>query len=273
MATTTQIEPRAGTRCTSAELTALRRQFYWVVLPAYNEERSLPPLLDRIAEAMFEADASYRIVVVDDGSSDSTARIAEEYARNIPLVLERHPVNLGLGMTIRDGLLKAIEMADPRDVIITMDADNSHNPELIARMGQLVREGNDVVIASRYQHGSTTRGVSGFRRFLSFGAGWLFRIVFPIPGVRDYTCGFRAYKAEALKRAVERYGDGMFDQQGFQCMVDILLKMRALNPIFTEVPMVLRYDMKEGASKMKVARTVRNTLLLMLRRRFASGRS
>jgi dolichol-phosphate mannosyltransferase len=266
MATITRIESQASTRHAGA-LSARERQFYWVVLPAYNEERSLPPLLDRIAGAMFEAEAPYRVVVVDDGSGDSTARIADEYARNIPLVLERHAVNLGLGATIRDGLLKAIEKADPRDIIVTMDADNSHNPELISRMGQLVREGNDVVIASRYQHGSTTRGVSGFRRLLSFGAAWLFRIAFPIPWVRDYTCGFRAYRAEALKRAVEHYGQAMFDQQGFQCMVDILLKLRRLDLIFTEVPMVLRYDLKESASKMKVGRTIGNTLLLMLKRR------
>jgi dolichol-phosphate mannosyltransferase len=267
MTTPTQIESKASIHHSSAALSAPERRLYWVVLPAYNEERSLPPLLDRIAKAMFEWNAPYRIVVVDDGSSDSTARIAEEYARNIPLVLERHTVNLGLGMTIRDGLLKAIEMANPRDIIVTMDADNSHNPELIARMGQLVREGNDVVIASRYQHGSTTRGVSGFRRFLSFGAGLLFRIAFPIPSVRDYTCGFRAYRAEALKRAREHYGQAMFDQQGFQCMVDILLKLRRLDLIFTEVPMVLRYDQKESPSKMQVGRTIGNTLLLMFKRR------
>ena len=269
MATRGQIESKASVyRHASAPLSAPERGRYWVVLPAYNEECSLPPLLDRIVEAMYDSKASYRIIVVDDGSSDSTARIAEEYGRNIPLTLERHAANLGLGMTIRDGLLKAIEMANPRDIIITMDADNSHNPEIIARMGQLVREGNDVVIASRYQYGSTTRGVSGFRRFLSRGAGLLFRIVFPIPSVRDYTCGYRAYKAEALKRAVEHYGPAMFDQQGFQCMVDILLKLRRLDLIFVEVPMVLRYDMKASTSKMRVGRTIRNTLLLMIKRRF-----
>jgi dolichol-phosphate mannosyltransferase len=125
-----------------------------------------------------------------------------------------------------------------------------------------------VVIASRYQHGSVTRGVPGYRKFLSFGAGMLFRIAFPIEGVRDYTCGFRAYRAGVMQQAIRKYGERLFDQQGFQCMVDILLKLRALNLVFGEAPMILRYDFKEGASKMKVARTINSTLLLMLKRRF-----
>ena len=51
-------------------------------------------------------------------------------------------------------------------------------------------------------------------------------------------------------------------------MVDILLKLRRMNLIFGEVPMILRYDFKEGASKMKVVRTAGNTLLLILKRKF-----
>ena len=244
-----------------------RRQCYWVTLPAYNEEQSLPQLLDRITAALTEAALPFHVVVVNDGSIDSTAQIAAEYARSISLLLENHPVNMGLGITMRDGLLKAIELADPDDIIVTMDADNSHNPELIPRMGRLIREGYDIVIASRYQVGSRIHGVSHLRRLLSVVASLIFRIAFPIRGVRDYTCGYRSYRAAALRAGVERYGQSMFDQQGFQCIVDILLKLRPLNLNYIEVPMVLRYDWKEGASKMKVARTIRSTLSLLVRRR------
>jgi dolichol-phosphate mannosyltransferase len=244
-----------------------RRLCYWVVLPAYNEEQSLPQLLNRIAEALDEAGGPYRIIVVNDGSTDSTARVATESTLTMPVLLENHPVNMGLGATLRDGLLKAIELAHPEDIVVTMDADNSHNPGLIPRMGGLIREGNDVAIASRYQAGSRVRGVPLYRRMLSRVASVIFRLIFPIHGVRDYTCGYRAYRVAALKLGVERFGDRMFDQQGFQCIVDILLKLRTLHLSFIEVPMVLRYDWKEGASKMKVARTIQKTLVLLVQRR------
>jgi dolichol-phosphate mannosyltransferase len=247
---------------------ARRHQHIWVVLPAYNEEKSLPPLLEAIDESMFEAGLTYKIIVIDDGSTDETARIARQAAERLPLIVDRHEVNQGLGMTIRDGLVKAAQLAEPKDLVITMDADNSHSPELILRMVRLAREGHDVVIASRYRPGSRVRGVPFLRRVLSYWGGWLFRLAFPIQGVKDYTCGYRAYKAAVLQGVLSRYGQEFFDQEGFQAMVDILLKLRREpDLIFGEVPLVLRYDLKEGASKMRVWRTIRNTLELMLRRR------
>jgi dolichol-phosphate mannosyltransferase len=239
------------------------------VLPAYNEEQSLPALLERIDDALFEANLAYCILLLDDGSQDRTAAIAEQAAERLPLLLERHPVTLGLGAAIRDGLMKACELADPRDILVTMDADNSHSPELILRLVRAVREGHDVVIASRYRPGSRVRGVPLARRLLSYWGSWLFRILFPIPGVRDYTCGYRAYRAALLQSVVAEEGSAFFDQDGFQAMVDILLKLRRRESLlFGEVPLILRYDFKEGASKMDVGRTLRNTLALMAKRRF-----
>jgi dolichol-phosphate mannosyltransferase len=238
------------------------------VLPAYNEAATLPELLAAIDRALFEAGLAYGVVLVDDGSGDDTAEIAARAAATLPLHLERHPVNLGLGATLRDGLLKAAELADSGDVVVTMDADNSHSPGLIARLVSAVREGHDVVIASRYRPGSRVVGVPLARRALSFWGSWLLRLCFPIRGVRDYTCGYRAYRAALWQRVVARDGAGFFEQDGFQSMVDILLKLRRERDLlFGEVAVILRYDRKEGPSKMRVLATIRKTLALLDRRR------
>lgn len=134
-------------------------------------------------------------------------------------------------------------------------------------MGRMIQEGFDVVIASRYQPGSRVLGVPWFRRIMSFSASWLFRILFPTPGVRDFTCGYRAYRAGALRKAIDHYGPSFVDQTGFQCMVDIILKLRTMDVIFGEVPMLLRYDLKGGGSKMRVYKTAKSTLLLLVKRR------
>ena len=91
-------------------------------------------------------------------------------------------------------------------------------------------------------------------------------MLFPIRGVRDYTCGYRAYRAVVIKDALSDYGDDFLNQDGFQCMVDILLKLRRRDLIFGEVPFILRYDIKEGGTKMNVRRTILQTLLLIVRR-------
>ena len=238
-----------------------------VVLPAYNEEEGLGALLRRLDQSMHEDGLPYQIIVVDDGSRDATARVAADHGRYMAIHVERHDVNQGLGATIRDGLKVALSLGREGDVIVVMDADNTHTPGLIRNMVRVVREGADVVIASRYQAGSHIRGVPLHRKLLSLGARLLFQLVFPTPGIRDYTCGYRAYRASVLMEAFRRYGDGFIDQEGFQCMVDIFLKLRRMDLIFREVPLILRYDLKEGASKMHVARTVGRTLGLMARRR------
>jgi dolichol-phosphate mannosyltransferase len=240
-----------------------------VVLPAYNEEHGIGRLLTSIDEALGEAGLDHEIIVVDDGSSDQTAAILADRQRTMSsLVVATHHGNKGLGVTIRDGLRVATERAGARDVIVTMDADETHLPGLIPRMVQMIREGHDVVIASRYQRGSRVIGLSPVRKVLSLGASMLIRWTFPIPGVRDYTCGFRAYRAPVLQAAFRKYGDRFVDQAGFQCMVEILLKLINQELLFGEAPMILRYDLKQGESKMKVAKTISATLALLVKQRF-----
>ena len=240
-----------------------------VVLPAYNEEENLGDLLRRIDQAMYEGGQDYEVIVVDDGSQDRTGAIAQEYAAYMPVHYHLHTVNQGLGATIRDGLEIAARRARERDVIVAMDADNSHDPGLIHGMVQRIHEGNDVAIASRYQRGSYIRGVPFHRQLLSLGARMLFQLAFPVSGVRDYTCGYRAYRPDVLHAAYRHFGSDFVSETGFQCMVDILLKLRAQGAIFCEEPMVLRYDLKGGASKMKVVKTIFATLRLLMQRRLS----
>jgi len=241
----------------------------FLALPAFNEEASLPELLERVGEAFADSRLPYEVVIVDDGSTDDTAQIAAQMSFQMPVHVLRHQTNQGLGRTLADGLREAVDRAGERDIIITMDADNTHPPGLIQRMVQMIHEGCDCVIASRFQPGARVVGVPIERHFLSFGARLLFTLLFPTRGIRDYTSGFRAYRASALRRAFEQYGDQFVSETGFSCMADVLLKLRRMNCVFGEAPLRLRYDQKGGESKMKVLRTIRLTLQLLFRHRFA----
>lgn len=246
---------------------AIAQQTIHIVLPAYNEAEALPPLLAAIHTALHKSDVEYSVIVVDDGSRDDTAIVASQASFHMPVMLVEHGVNQGLAAAIRTGFRAAIAQSNPGDVIFLMDADNTHPPALVHRMLGMIREGHDVVIASRYQPGARVVGVPWHRNLLSFGARGLFKLVFPIKGVRDYTCGFRAYKEEVLRRAMADYGDSFVSEKGFSCMVDVLLKLRRYDLIMGEVPLILRYDQKGGVSKMNVVRTIWQTLALMFRRR------
>jgi dolichol-phosphate mannosyltransferase len=135
-------------------------------------------------------------------------------------------------------------------------------------MAALIFEGNDVVIASRYQPGARMVGIPWYRQLLSKGLSALFQVVYPIPGARDYSCGYRAYRPAVLRAAFARWGEQFVSERGFACMVDILMKLHMIGAIVTEAPMVLRYDRKPGATKMPVRKTIAQTFGLLIRRRF-----
>lgn len=79
-----------------------------------------------------------------------------------------------------------------------MDDDNTHNPWLIPDMLRKIRQGADIVVASRYCEGSRIHGLTRGRRVLSYVAGWLYRLRWRLPGVKDYTCLYRMYRGAVL---------------------------------------------------------------------------
>lgn len=238
----------------------------FVVLPAYNEEVALGRLLQKVRSSFTNQDG-YEVIVVDDASTDETRFIATEASLAMPVHVVSHETNQGLSGAIKSGLEAAMEIAQDGDVIVTMDADDTHNPNGIAGMLRMINDGHDIVIASRYQKGSKTIGVPKNRLLMTFFARWLFKFILPIKGVRDYTCGYRAYRFSALDKAMNHHKENFFTEKGFSCMVDILLKMRQFDFVIGEVPMILRYDNKPTESKMDVVSTAQKTIALLVRRR------
>jgi len=240
----------------------------WVAMPAYNEAPRLPALLDRWVHVLNGLVDDFRFVVVNDGSTDTTASILSDFSASHPLHVITHATNVGLGLSLRDAFRFASDNGQRDDVLVTMDADNTQPPELFPTMlAHLEGDDVDVVIASRYADGGQTTGLSPVRTCLSSAASTLFRLAFPIDGVRDYTCGYRAYRLGIIQLAFDRYGHRFCDRTGFECTADVLLRLANLSARFKEVGMQLDYTVKSGASHMRVGRTMCTTLGLMIRRR------
>jgi len=239
-----------------------------IVLPAYNEEKSISNLLSRLDFVYEEFNLNLEVLVVNDGSTDSTLEIVQNYKSQYKLHIKDIQPNKGLANAIKEGFSNALNRVTENDIIIVMDADDSHTPGLILQMTRLIHEGADIVIASRYQKGSIIKGLTRFRRFLSWGASILFRIMIGVEGVRDYTCGYRAYKANILKTALTHYKEEFIQQSGFAAMSEVLLKLNKFEPIILEVPFVLRYDLKKSSSKMDIWLTIRQTISMVFEYRF-----
>ena len=239
----------------------------FVLLPAYNEEDSVQALIPKIFAALTSVPYDVRVVLVEDGSTDQTAQRVRELQRTYPIEVITHRLNRGLGETIRDGIEYCVRQGGPGDVVVRLDCDDSQDPEVIPSLVEKIGRGYDVVGASRYQPGGGQSGVSGYRNLLSRGAGLFMKMMFPIRGARDYSCGYRAYRWECLAEAIEIFGNRFIEQTqlGFSCTLEKVVKLRMLGAKFAEVPHVLRYDEKKSESKMAGWPTLLGYLLLAVR--------
>jgi dolichol-phosphate mannosyltransferase len=224
----------------------------FVLLPAFNEERAIRILLPEINRVLGDRAIEYEVIVCNDGSTDGTARLLAEAVTRYPIHVITHPINRGLGETSRDNFEAASARSQEGDIIVRLDCDDTHDPDFILPMIAKVQEGYDVVIASRFARGGGQQGVSRYRAFVSSGANLFMKFFFPIRGVREYSCGYRAYSAAIIKQAISTYGNSFIQLRGlgFTCTLEKLIKLHMLGARITEVPFELRYDKKVGHSKM-----------------------
>jgi len=232
------------------------------VVPAFDEERNLPRLLADLEARPALFPPGSRVIVVDDGSRDLTAAIAEAYAGPLPFELVRLPRNLGPGAAFRAGFFTALERSPGEALIVTLEADTTSDLDALPAMLARARAGADLVLASWVMV-----NVSRLRRVLSDGAGLIVRRML---GIEAHTVSsfFRVYRASLLLAGLERYGDTLIREAGFACKAELLSKLSALGARVEEVPVGLDWSKRVGRSKMPLLRTIGAYWRMMARRRW-----
>jgi glycosyltransferase involved in cell wall biosynthesis len=173
-----------------------------VFMTAYNEEKTIGGVLERVLDTLEEINADSDVLVVDDGSTDTTGEIARQY----PVELVVHPTNLGPGAATRTGYEYAVR--NGYDFTVRMDADGQHRPEEIPKLLEPIQNDEaDIVIGSRYKRdtGYETSAVRDVGiRFYS----WLISVITG-DRVYDLTSGFRAVSIAVGKRHAEELPQGI----------------------------------------------------------------
>jgi len=239
----------------------------YILLPAYNEEESIDfifPKLKHYFENEYLID--YKIIICNDGSKDKTLDKINKYVDTIPIEVINHKINRGLGETARDLFERVAELANEGDIIIRLDCDDTHEPSSIKGLIEKLNEGYDVVIASRFVKGGGQLGLNGYRKIISRLANYFMKFFFPIKGLKEYSSGFRAYRASLIINAINFYGNNFIQLKGlgFTCTLEKIIKLRILKARFGEAPMILRYDQKKSPSKMISSLTTFGYLTMVL---------
>lgn len=236
----------------------------YILLPAFNEYPNIKVMLKDISKEVFLKNKT-TIVLVNDGSFDETYKLKNYKNKNYKLIYLQHKKNRGLNMALKTGLMHINKIGNQKDVIITLDSDNTHPIIFIKKLVQKLQKNNDVSIASRFVTGSKIKGLSLRRKFLSYCAKLLFKCLLPIENVNDYTCNFRAYKFKPLKNMLKN-NKYLFESKGFGIAAELLIKLNfsSKNIRFEEIPFTLLYNKKIGNSKIKLASTIFLTIKLIL---------
>lgn len=237
-----------------------------IIVPAYNEAKNLGRVCEAVAANVPE---TYQLYIVNDGSKDDTAAVATDLANKYPIRLLTHPQNKGVAEAFRTGFTAALKDSADTDFIFVMEGDATSDARLVPKMIAKMKNGADVVVASRYLPGGGYKDFPLKRLILSKGANIVFRVLFPMPGITDYSIFYRGYRVPPLKAAWEHYGSEMITADTFFSNCEILLKLRPYLKKVDEVPMLYDYGQKRGKSGMKIGKNLRSYLKFILNEIFS----
>jgi dolichol-phosphate mannosyltransferase len=215
-----------------------------IVIPTFNERENIGTLIEDIEKVLSRNKIYGSILVVDDNSPDGTSEVVYKLSEsfgNIKIMKRRE--KLGLGSAYRDGFRFALETMKA-DVVFEMDADLSHDPRFIPDLLQELEDGYDMVVGSRHIPGGEIHGWSIYRHLVSSTGNVIAKIALGI-GVSDVTTGFRAYRAETLRKIDFE----TISSEGYGFQIETLFRSERQGLKVGEAPIIFS-DRRVGASKL-----------------------
>jgi glycosyltransferase involved in cell wall biosynthesis len=240
----------------------------YIVIPVFNEGPNVARLFEGLRATIGEVvEFDVAVVLVDDGSTDGTPDLAHKAADGIDLTVLTHGVNRGPGHAFGTAFAHLASRIRSDDLVVTMEGDNTSRPELITAMLRRVEEGHDAVFASPYMYGGGILHTRPTRVVLSHIANSLVKELFGVHGLLTVSSFFRLYRGATLRQLQDRYGERIVERNGYESMVEIVMKMVYLRMSISELPMVLDSSLRAGRSKLNTRRTIVGYLSLAGRKR------
>lgn len=228
----------------------------YFVLPIYNEENNILTIITEIRRAF--VGYSYKIMAMNDGSSDGSMRILNELQSD-DMIVDGSLINMNIGATFSLAVDRVIkESKNNNDIVVILESDQTSNIGLVHDLiAEIRNKSQDIVVASRYLKGGGYRNFPLLRLIYSRCANGLLKLFFPLKNVTDYTIFLRAYRITIFKPIIDRLTiHGLLQSQGFVANSELLVKCAVFTERISEVPFVYDYGRKIGKSKMNVFRTI-----------------
>ena len=229
----------------------------YVCIPAHNEERTIGVLLWKIRKVMREFGRDYEVLVLDDASTDETAKVLDRYRRVLPLRVLKEEHRAGYPSAVQRLLREALDRTSypKRDAAVLLQADFSESPDYIVPLLKALEGGADIVAGVVEQNGlPAPRAVRVARRM----APWVLGRAYGGAPVSDPLSGFRAYRLIVLKKALAEFrGRPFLETDGWASNIELLGLVAPHARRIAEAPLTLRYDVAARPSRLSAVRTLR----------------
>ncbi len=217
-----------------------------VILPTYNEQDNISEMVDRVLKQQeFLPQDTLHVVVSDSHSRDKTAEVVNGLAQKNPHVHYLDVLERGIGIGIIKGYQWAIANLKA-DILVSLDADLSHPPEIIPQMIAKIKEGYDWVIGSRYAPGGENN-LQPYRVFLSWAANQFSRFVMGVYSLKEFTASYRALTRQMFEKV--DLNNIPWQAKSYVIQPSFAYELVSKGAKFVEVPMVFT-DRRSGRSKM-----------------------
>ncbi len=231
-----------------------------IILPTFNESDNIASLIPALFKVTIPIKGfHFSILVVDDRSPDGTGTIVRKLMKRYPNLFLLEGEKKGLGAAYIRGMHYAIKTIHA-DLIMQMDADWSHNPNLLPQFIKHITDGSDFVIGSRYIKGGAIPGNWGLHRklFSVVGNLWV-RFGLGIVSPHDWSSGFRIMKSGVFQNVYP----GLEKYSGYTFQIAFLHRVKQKNYAISEIPLVF-IDRVRGKSKFPALEYIQNVVLYVL---------
>jgi glycosyltransferase involved in cell wall biosynthesis len=219
----------------------------YVCIPSYNEAPTIGLLLWKIRQVFAGFQREYQMLVLDDGSNDSTADVLERYTRVLPLSVIRHQEREGYADSVEELLRLAVDRTDrpKRDCAILMHADFAHGPHFIPDLVRRIESGADIVIAESKLEGESSR----VRRWVRRLAPHVLRGAVSVPGVTDLVSGFAVFRLVTLRNAFRGTPGQLLTTEGWAANAELYGRASRHARRVETIPAVERRDLRQRESR------------------------
>jgi dolichol-phosphate mannosyltransferase len=241
-----------------------------IIFSALNEEGNLKKFLTNISQEMQLLQREFQIIACLDGSSDDSEKILRDYAEFAPVKILPLKNTRGLGLAYKRLFLDVVKNSADDDLVISLDADNTHDPQQMSEMiKHFEAQELDVLVASRFFKVSVVDDFPLHRKFISKSTSLILQNLFPIKKIsgeklQDYTSGYRVYKVEKLKKLYAGRKENFITEPEFTYTCEFLIKLSQLGCKIDELPISYDYGKKIGKSKLRILRNFWRLMVMLV---------